>query len=206
MADKLIKVNLDNADCKNIYLVNNDDLFAGKEIVKAPTYISRDYKLILRITIVNISGMRVQTKKTYSFNKKITFLQAIKEVASKREGLLSKLKEGKHKEIKIKIPTLSQAWGRYIDMKKNQLSSNTLASYNLFTNEWILSDSKLAKTPITHITTEMLQSIVNKMLDLGMSPRTSKSVKEALGPMFNLYVLEGMVKTNPASLIQIPKI
>ena len=38
-----------------------------------------------------------------------------------------------------------------------------------------------------------------------MSPRTSKSVKEALRPMFNLYVLEGMVKTNPASLIQIPK-
>ena len=111
MADKLIKVNLDNADCKNIYFVNNDDLFGGKEIVKAPTYISRDYKLILRITIVNISGMRTQTKKTYSFNKKITFLQAIKEVASKREGLLSKLKEGKHKEIKIKIQTLSQAWG-----------------------------------------------------------------------------------------------
>ena len=205
MADKLIKVSLDNADCKNIYFVNNDDLFAGKEIVKAPTYISRDYKLILRITIVNISGMRVQTKKTYSFSKKVTFLQAIKEVASKRETLLNKLKEGKHKEVKIKIPTLKQAWDRYMDMKKNQLSSNTLASYNLFTNKWILSDSKLAKTPITHITTEMLQSIVNKMLDLGMSPRTSKSVKEALRPMFNLYVLEGMVKTNPAGLIQIPK-
>lgn len=205
MADKLIKINLDNADCKNIYFANNDDLFAGKEILKAPTYISRDYKLILRITIINASGIRVQTKKTFSFHKKITFLQAIKEVASKREELLIKLKEGKHKEAKIKIPTLHQAWERYMDMKKNQLSANTLASYNLFTHKWILSDIKLAKMPITHITTEMLQTVVNKMLNLGMSPRTSKSVKETLRPMFNLYLLQGLIKINPASLVQIPK-
>ena len=205
MADKLIKIDLDNADCKNIYFVNNDDLFSGKTIRKAPTYINRDYKIVLRITIVNISGMRVQNKKTFSFSKKITFLQAIKEVASKREGLLAKLKEGKHKEVKVRIPTLSQAWDRYMAMKKNQLSANTLASYNLFTQKWLLSDSNLAKKPITHITTEMLQNIVNKMLDMGKSPRTSQSVKETLRPMFNLYVLDGTLKTNPATLIQIPK-
>lgn len=51
----------------------------------------------------------------------------------------------------------------------------------------------------------MLQKIVNKMLDEGMSPRTSKSVKEALRPMFKLYVLDGTLKSNPATLIQIPK-
>lgn len=90
-------------------------------------------------------------------------------------------------------------------MKKNQLSPNTLASYNLFANKWILSDSKLSKTPITHITTEILQKIVNKMLNEGMSPRTSKSVKEALRPMFKLYVLQGVLKSNPAILLQIPK-
>ena len=205
MSFKRIKINLGNADCKNIYFVNNDDLFAGKEITKAPTYINRDYKLILRITIINVSGERAETNKIFSFSKKVTFLQAIKEVASKREEFLAKLKDGKHKEAKIKIPTLSQAWERYMDMKQNQLSINTLASYNLFTHKWILSDTKLAKTPITHITTEMLQKIVNKILNLGMSPRTSKSVKEALRPMFNLYLLEGVLKTNPAILIQIPK-
>lgn len=78
MADKMIKINLENADCKNIYFVNNDDLFGGKEINKAPTYINRDFKLILRITIVNISGQRVQTKKTFSFSKKQHFYKLLK--------------------------------------------------------------------------------------------------------------------------------
>jgi len=43
MADKLVKVNLLKADCRNIYFVNNND-------TSAPTYINRDFKLVLRIT------------------------------------------------------------------------------------------------------------------------------------------------------------
>ena len=38
MADILVKINIKNADCRNIYFVNNDNLFGGKEITKAPTY------------------------------------------------------------------------------------------------------------------------------------------------------------------------
>jgi len=34
MADKFIKVNLPKADCRNIYFVNNDDLFGSKETVR----------------------------------------------------------------------------------------------------------------------------------------------------------------------------
>ncbi len=68
-----------------------------------------------------------------------------------------------------------------------------------------MGDSKLAKTPITHIAAADLQKIVNQMLDERMSPRTSKSIKEALRPMFKPYVLDGALKSNPAILIQIPK-
>ncbi len=205
MADVLTKVNLNNVDCRNIYFVNNDDLFSGKEIKKAPTYINRDYKLVLRLTCINKSGMRVQTKKTFSFSKKVTFLQAVKEVSSRRESLLKKLKEGIHKEEKIKIPTLKQAWEEYTDMKKNQLSPNTLNSYTTFVNKWILSNTALSKASIDQITTRRLQTIVNKILDDGKSPRTAKSVKETLRPMFKQYVLDGTLKANPADLIQIPK-
>ena len=59
MADILVKINIKNADCRNIYFVNNDNLFGGKEITKAPTYLSRDFKLVLRITSINISGIRI---------------------------------------------------------------------------------------------------------------------------------------------------
>lgn len=205
MADVLTKINLSNVDCRNIYFINNDDLFSGKEIKKAPTYISRDYKLILRVTYVNRSGIRSQTKKTFSFSKKITFLQAVREVSSKRESLLKKLKEGNHKEEKVKIPTLKQAWEEYISMKKNQLSSNTYTSYSTFMDKWILSDQKLSKTSIDLVSTKKLQDIVNKILESGKSPRTAKSVKETLRPMFKQYVLRGTLKLNPAELIQIPK-
>lgn len=173
MADVLIKVNLTNTDCKNIYFVNNDDIFGGKEIRKAPTYISRDYKLVLRVTYVNHSAVKTQTKKTFSFIKKVTFLQALKEVSTYRETLLKKLKEGVHKEIRITIPTLKQAWNEYVDMKKNQLSANTLISYKTFVEKWILSRPALAKTPIDKVTTKQLQSIVNNILESNKSPRTS---------------------------------
>jgi site-specific recombinase XerD len=205
MADKLIKVNLSNVDCRNIYFVNNDELFGGKDITKSPTYINRDYKLILRVTYVNHSNVRTQTKKTFSFSKKVTFLQALREVSSAREALLIKLKEGVHKDIKVTIPTLKEAWTEFMTMKKNQLSDNTLVSYDSFVNKWILSKPGLAKTPIDRVTTKSLQLIVNEILDLGKSPRTAKSVKETLRPVFKQYVFKGLLATNPADLIQIPK-
>ena len=205
MAEKFVKINISNVDCRNIYFLNNDDLFGGGIVTKAPTYISRDFKLILRVTYVNYSGIRTQTKKTYSFSKKVTFLQALREVSAHRETLLKELKEGTHKETKIKIPTLEQAWEEYIDMKKNQLSHNTLVSYTTFMNKWIFSKSDLAKTSIDKLTTKKLQSIVNEILDAGMSPRTAKSIKEMFRPLLKRYVLEGMLGMNPAELIQIPK-
>lgn len=87
MADIFVKVNLPNVDCRNIYFINNDEIFSGKEITKAPTYISRDYKLVLRITYVNQSCVRTQTKKTFDFSQKTTFLQALRQVSSQREIL-----------------------------------------------------------------------------------------------------------------------
>lgn len=205
MADRFIKVNLPKTDCRNIYFIDNDDLFGGSEIQKAPTYISRDFKLVLRVTHVNRSGVRIQTKKTFNFSKKITFLQALREVSSKRESLLKNLQEGLHKETKIKIPTLQQAWDDFVEIKKNQLSANTLESYVLSVNKWILSKPALAKASIDKITTKQLQNIVNEMLDIGKSPRTAKSIKETMRPLFKRYVLDGTIAINPAELIQIPK-
>ena len=205
MADKLVKVNLPKADCRNVYFVNNDDLFGGKEITSAPTYINRDFKLVLRITHTNESNVRMQTKKTFSFSKKMTFLQAVRQVSSHREELLKKLIDGTLKEDKQRIPTLQQAWDDYIEMKKNQLSPRTLVSYTTFMNKWILSKNTLSKTSITKVTTRELQKIVNEILELGMSPRTAKSVKETLRPLFKQYVLQGLIPMNPAELLQIPK-
>ena len=205
MADILVKINIKNVDCRNIYFVNNDNLFGGKEITKAPTYLSRDFKLVLRITSINISGIRTQTKKTFSFSKQITFLQALREVSSKREDLLKKLKTCTHKEEKIRIPTLEQAWSEYVELKKGKLASNTLNSYITAANKWILSNQKLSKSPITEITTKQLQDIVNHMLELGVAPRTSKTIKDILRPLFKPYTQRGVIKSNPAAFIEIPK-
>ena len=205
MADILVKVNLPKVDCRNIYFVNNDTLFGGSEIEKAPTYISRDFKLVLRVTNVNRSGVRAQTKKSFSFSKKITFLQALREVSSKREVILKNLQEGVHKELKVKIPTLQQAWDDFVEVKRNQISPNTLASYTLFADKWILSKPALSKTSIDRITTKQLQNVVNEILDQGKCPRTAKSVKETMRPLLKKYVLDGTISMNPADLIQIPK-
>ena len=205
MTNDLIKINLKNVDCKNIYFDNRNGIFGTKEITKAPTYIGCDFKLYLRVYAVDESGNKKQTKKSFSFSNKITFLQAIKEVASQRENLIKQLKEGNRKTEKTRIPTLKEAWDEYIEMKRNQLSPNTINGYILVANKWIFSDEKLSKTPITQISTKRLQDIVNKMLDMGMAPRSSKSIKEALRPLFKYYVANGTLKSNPAIFIQIPK-
>ena len=205
MADILVKVNIPKVDCRNIYFVNNDNLFNVNEIEKAPTYISRDFKLVLRVTHVNRSGIRTQTKKSFNFSQKTTFLQALREVSSKREDILKNLQEGVHKELKVKIPTLQQAWDNFIETKRNQISPDTIAYYTLFTDKWILSKPALAKASIDKITTKQLQNIVNEILDAGKSPRTAKSVKETMRPLFKRYTLNGTLSMNPADLIQIPK-
>ena len=99
MADILVKINIKNVDCRNIYFVNNDNLFWRQRNNKSTYLLSRDFKLVLRITSINISGIRTQTKKTFSFSKQITFLQALREVSSKREDLLKKLKTCTHKNM-----------------------------------------------------------------------------------------------------------
>lgn len=72
-------------------------------------------------------------------------------------------------------------------------------------NKWILSKPTLARASINKVTAKQLQNIVNEILELGMSPRTAKSVKETLRPLFKQFVLQGVMQVNPAELIQIPK-
>lgn len=179
MANKIIKINLPNTDCKNIYFVNNDELFGSKEIVKTPTYISRDFRLVIRATVINSSGIRLETKKGFSFSKKLTFLQAIKEAVSHKEEIIKKLMSGEVKEQKTRIPTLKEAWEEYVELKRNQLSPNTINCYILVANKWIFSDDKLSKAPITQVTTRRLQDIVNKNARYGHGSKKLKIHKRS---------------------------
>ena len=205
MLDNYIKVNLPKIDCRNIYFLNDNNIFNVNEIVKAPTYMQNNFRLFLRLTYVNQSGVRTQTKKVFKFGKHITFIQALKEVSSYREQLLNKLQNDEHKEIKIKIPTLQLAWEDFMVAKKNKISDETHFSYDKFVRKWILSKPTLAKMPITNINVKHLQSIVNEILDLGKSPRTAKSVKDTRRPIFKQYMQDGTITVNPAEIIQLPK-
>ena len=91
MTNDLIKINLKNVDCKNIYFDNRNGIFGTKEITKAPTYIGCDFKLYLRVYAVDESGNKKQTKKSFSFSNKITFLQAINVVKDELKNDLYKL-------------------------------------------------------------------------------------------------------------------
>ena len=100
---------------------------------------------------------------------------------------------------------MQQAWNEYLELKRNKLATNNLNSYITAANKWILSNQKLSKSPITEITTKQLQDIVNHMLELGVAPRTSKTIKDILRPLFKPYTQRGVIKSNPAAFIEIPK-
>lgn len=64
--------------------------------------------------------------------------------------------------------------------------------------------SNLAKTPIDKVTTKMLQSVVNEILDSGKKPELRNQQKRVCA-CCKRYVLDGTIALNPANLIQIPK-
>lgn len=115
MAQKLIKINIKNRNCKGLYFVDSNSTYNGvKEITNtnAPKKLKEGFKLVLR---GKQNGKT--TKKTFTFGIHTTLLQAIDNVTEQRSSLFE------DKKNISKVPILGEYWEEYTDYKENTVSA-----------------------------------------------------------------------------------
>lgn len=99
--------------------------------------------------------------------------------------------------------TLNQIFDEYIEYKKNSISEDhytgTKYSYDAHIRE------EIGNLKINNIATRKIQNIVNNLLNKGKAPRTVKTVKDILSPVFEYGKKNDYCEINPAKDIEIPK-
>ncbi len=202
-----VKINLSSKDCSGISLLtantNTTATITSTTCFKANGY----YKLQLRVQVVK-DGKRFQQKKTVKFNKNTTLNQAVNQMIALRVKIYDSLKDGTTQELRLgsigKDPTetLNIIFDKYIEAKKKVLAPKTIGSYVSFYDTWIRN--AIGSYEINTINESHLQTIVNKVLSK-RAPKTAKTLKEILNPIFKKYFYSGTIHSNPVELLEFKK-
>jgi integrase len=210
---KNINIDITNKDCRGISLLTEDS-YPFDLITDAKQFKPIDsYTLQLRITI-STEYQKHQKKITKKFNKNQTLLQAISVMNGHREIITNSLKDGSiQKERLIKKITnkngildgksiLNDIFDDYINGKRHTLKDKTINSYIGFYNTWLRDG--IGKLKIDFISRSDLQGVVYHVLSL-RAPRTAKTLKEVINPIFKHYLHAGYIVTNPVELLEFKK-
>jgi len=223
---KYLKIELKNKNTHGIYYIPDERISEGV-VTKSYDSYKKAFKLRLLVSH-QIDGKRVFRKKVFKFppalkdkdgkpipttfnirdnrhNKKIvpgmTLNQAIDYINKVERPKLMEVLVNPQEEVKTL--TLKEAFYHYMNEKKSadKLRPHTALNYEKYFEKHLkpLHDKEIDK-----ITQADLVKIKNKLQKDGLSPRTVKTLKECLSPMFNYYLADhsSPVTHNPtASLI-----
>jgi len=204
---KLVAIKLPNKDTSGLSLITTNTNIQNTVTETKSFKATGTYKIQLRVQAIK-DGKKYQKKLTRSFNQKQTLLQAINIMSTLRESIKEDLKDGtiiKQRATKIdqdKPITLNMAFDAVIQEKKNLLKAKTIKSYESFYMTWIRNG--IGTQQIQNITREQLQTVVNAILKI-RAPRTAKTLKEILNPIFKKYVYLGILQSNPVELLEFKK-
>jgi integrase len=99
--------------------------------------------------------------------------------------------------------TLNQIFDEWIEYKKDSISYKhyqvTIYAYNANIK------NILGNLQEKDITTKKIQQIVNTAIRIGKAPRTAKTIKDILSPVFAFGIKNGYCEDNPAKDVVIPK-
>ena len=191
------KIFRDGKVVKGVFLLYDNSDIDTINIEELPAGTQKSVEFKLRFKVQNKAAER----KVTIYSK--TYKGALKEVISRREDFINKLKDGELEQTRIKQITLNDAMTEYLGYKASAIKPRTQEYYEQTYGKWI--KPKLGKHILKDITVKDLQSIVNMMLKQNMAPRTTQSIKQIMRPLFKYYADKGVIKGNPAALIQIPK-
>lgn len=216
---RLLKINLNNKNCKGIYLEDSNLSFQSNQIIDdgLKNNIKHPFKLVLK-TSITINSKPIVRKKVFKFNSTTSFLKSVDIVSSQRDKfredsaleilepkISNQKRVEKNKLSNEKYYTLSQYWIEYCAYKQNTLRAkeswrpSTAKDMKSFYNVWIKT-SKLSNMRLIDITTEDIEEVVSQ-IKRHRSLRTAKKTVEALSPLFKRFYQKHKIhEPNPANI------
>ncbi len=201
-------------DTRGLYFKDSDNIFSKKELNKNDLKKLNYQKISI---VIKLYYRNKQVKRTATYQN-ITGLEAVKKAATKRNILKDEIEENGIIKKKRHV-TLDTLWEEYIEYKSSKLSLDNIYSMNTFYHKWI--SKQLGHINVSKIRTTDFQSIVKTILttpkyrkkkdkeegkvEKFYSPRTAKTVKDIMRPLFNYAIDQNILQNNPAIKIEIPK-
>lgn len=212
--DKLKKIDVDGIDTRGLYFKDSDNIFPKKELNKNDLKKLNYQKVSI---VIKLYYRNKQLKRTVTYQN-ITGLEAVKKAATKRNILKDEIEENGIVK-KTRHMTLDALWQEYLEYKSSKLSPDNIYSMDTFYHKWI--SKKLGHINVSKIRTTDFQAIVKTILttpkyrtkkdkeegkvEKFYSPRTAKTVKDIIRPLFNYAIDQNILQNNPAIKIEIPK-
>lgn len=172
--------------------IPSSKIIDGKIVNTNSIPFTKPYKLQIRASKV-IHGERSISKKTITFTKDITLLDAIKEAQKHYDQMMSDLENGISREIIIELnenSTFSEAWKEYLDYKVSQYASLTnKGEFDThkavqFYNKWL---KPIHHKPLNKITIKDIIDIKVSMKrpdGTALAERTRRSVHQYVHPVY----------------------
>ena len=194
ISDKLVKI----ADYTGLYLKDDDKLFvdlANIEVVNIQKKIKPPYTIVVRF----YDGKKAVYKQYHIINMTKTVKRICDEISAERQ-IQQIEKSFKSRQIE---KTLNQIFDEWIEFRRHNISEHhyksTISSYNAHIRDVI------GKLNIKKITTKQIQKIVNDLLAGGKAPRTTKTIKDILSPIFEYSIKNSYCEHNKAKDVEIVK-
>ena len=170
-----------------------------KTAYKGIYFYKNDLKGKVFIANFMINGKRYRKIIGYSNDK---YKTTAKMAYMKKEVLIEEYKNEDTQDIK-KVYVLTELFSEYQDAKSEVNSEQTMKVNEYRFNKHI--KPVLGKMLIHKITTNQMQSVVNKILKSGAAPQSAKNIKSLLSSIYNYAKSMKYINDNPAELIEIPK-
>lgn len=191
---KLVKI----TDYTGLYFQDENDVFSNQSeasIAEIQKKMKPPYSLFSRF----YEGKKSVYLPCHVTNNTKTIKRICDELSAQRK-IQQIEKTFKAKDI---LKTLNQIFDEWIEYRKSAISKKhyqvTKYCYDAEIR-MVIGDLKA-----NSITTKKIQHIINAILDDGKAPRTAKTIKDILSPLFEYGIKNNYCECNPAKDAEIPK-
>ena len=181
-----------------LYFQDNENIFENKKEVSVAD-IQKTSKPPYTICVRFYEGKKSVYDQFPIINNTKTVKKVCDEISAQRK-IKQIEKTFKSKDLS---KSLNQIFDEYIEHRKNSISKKhyQVTKYAYSAN---IRD-KIGNLKASQITTQKIQKIVNELLEQEKKPRTVKTVKDILSPVFEYGCKNGYCNENPAKEVEIPK-
>jgi len=192
-------------DYSGVYYVDDGQVkYNSDGYLTPPRRFKQDYKLYFQVSKM-IQGKRTYKKQTITYPHDMSLKSAFEDAQDKKKLLLTTIDNKKTYTPTDEAETpLNVLFDKYLLQKKTELKTRTYEFYRNFYDVHI--KQPIGNKVLKDITKQDLELIAYKMRADGRAERTVLSIKQVLRPLFNKYLIDGVIQVNPALQLEIGKL